>query len=364
MSSLWFLFFIPALIAIVWGLIILLRPRRSMTAQRLNAAAMLLGGVAIILYAQGFRPGEESLHWDDIAYFVIVLAVIPLYYLAVRHLTTLSGIRLRDYLIFVAPAVVVVLGAVSLYVFNYEHGYQFSRVFIAFYTIVILIWSYTEVRSYYRLLSEYYSTVENTSVEDVRMLTITALVIIPVAITIIAIAHYQKTVILTSVMIVLLSVILFVAGFFLYRIRYSAENLRRRLAEYDAMEKQIPPRPSMSAEGSYARCLQQLKQAIETDKVYLDPDVTLVSLAERIQTNRTYLSEVIHLTYGRSFSDYINHLRIEYAMQLMREKKQLGSPILVKEVAMASGYPISSSFYRAFERESGKTPSKWIKENL
>ena len=362
MSSLWFLFFIPAAIAAGWGLMILFKLGEALTAQKLWAGAFLAAGVAIVLYSLGFRPGAEAIHWDDISFYVIMMVVIPLYYLAVRHLTTLSGIRLRDYLIFLAPAIIVSLGAVSLYEFNYEHGYLFSRVFIGFYTVVVLVWSYDAGRKYYKLLSEYYSTVENASVDDVRMLTITGLTFIPIGTSIIAISHYQRTVVLAIVMIVVLSIFLFVAGLFLFRIRYSAESLRRRLAEYDAREKELESKPSLSAEGTYARFLQQLEQAIQEDKIYLDPDISLVTLAERIRTNRTYLSDAIHMTYGMSFSDYFNHLRIQHVTVLIREKKDAGEPILVKEIALQSGFNNASSFYRAFERETGMTPKQWIRK--
>ena len=361
MSAFWFLFFIPAALAAGWGLMILFKPGEAQASQKLLAGAFLAAGVAIVLYSLGFRPGAEPIHWDDISFYVIMMVVIPLYYLAVRHLTTLSGIRVRDYLIFLAPAIIVSFGVVSLYVFNYEHGYVFSRVFIGFYTVVVLVWSYDAGRKYYKLLCEYYSTVENASVDDVRMLTVTGLTFIPIGTTIIAISHYQRTVVLAIVMIVVLSIFLFVAGLFLFRIRYSAETLRRRLAEYDALEKASEPRSPLSAEGTYARFLQQLEQAIMEDKIFLDPDISLVALAERIRTNRTYLSDAIHLTYGMSFSDYFNHLRIQHATALMREKKQAGEPILVKEIALVSGFNTSSSFYRAFERETGMTPKKWIK---
>ncbi|MBQ1209722.1 MAG: AraC family transcriptional regulator, partial [Bacteroidales bacterium] len=43
---------------------------------------------------------------------------------------------------------------------------------------------------------------------------------------------------------------------------------------------------------------------------------------------------------------------------------QKGEDILVKDIALTSGYNISSSFYRAFERETGQTPTQWMKENL
>ena len=363
MSSFWFLFCIPAFIAIAWGLMILFKRGDSLVAQRLLGGALLSGGVAVIFFSQGLRPGEENVHWDDIAFYVIVMAVIPLYYLAIRRLTTLGGIQLRDFFIFAAPAVITVFGTVSLYVFNYEHGYLFSRVFIGFYSAAVLLWSYSAIRSYHRLLSEYCSTVENTSVRSLKLLTIGGIAVIPLALILIAVSRNPKMVILSAVIIVLLSALIFAAGYVIYGLRFTAANLQRRLAEYDELERRSIPTTPMSAEGAYERCLENLGEAID-GKVFLDPDLTLVSLAERINTNRTYLSNAIHLTYGKTFSDFVNHLRIQYALSQMQQMHERKEEILVKDLAELCGYSNNTSFYRAFVRETGLTPKKWMTDNL
>lgn len=362
MSTLWFLFCIPAFIAIAWGLMILFKRGESLVAQRLLAGALLAGGAALVFYSQGLRPGQEDVHWDDIAFYVIVMAVIPLYFLAIRRLTTLGGIQLRDFFIFAAPAVVTVFGTVSLYVFSYEHGYLFSRVFIGFYSASVLLWSYSAIRSYHRLLSEYCSTVENTSVRSLRLLTIGGIAFIPLALVLIAVSHNPKMQLLSAVMIVLLSALLFLAGYVIYGLRFTAANLQRRLAEYDELERKSVSAP-MSAEGAYERCLASLDEAIG-EKVFLDPDLTLVSLAEKIKTNRTYLSNAIHLTYGKTFSDFVNHLRIQYALSQMRQRHERKEEILAKDLAELCGYSNNTSFYRAFVRETGLTPKKWMTDFL
>ncbi|MBP5397634.1 MAG: helix-turn-helix domain-containing protein [Bacteroidales bacterium] len=359
---LWFLFFIPAFIAIAWGLMILFKRGESLIAQRLLAGALLTGGVVIVCYSQGLRPGQENVHWDDIAFYVVVMAVIPLYYLAIRRLTTLRGIQLRDFFIFAAPAVITVFGTVSLYVFDYEHGYLFSRVFIGFYSAAVLLWSYTAIRSYHRLLSEYCSTVENTSVRSLKQLTIAGIAVIPMALILIAASHNPKWVLLTALIIVLLSALIFAAGYVIYGLRFTAANLQRRLAEYDELERKSSPSP-MSAEGAYERCLESLSTAI-AGKVFLDPDLTLVMLAEKINTNRTYLSNAIHLTYGKTFSDFVNHLRIQYALSQMRTMHEKKEEILAKDLAELCGYSNNTSFYRAFVRETGLTPKKWMTDYL
>lgn len=91
---------------------------------------------------------------------------------------------------------------------------------------------------------------------------------------------------------------------------------------------------------------------------YTDPDVTIMSLAEQLKTNRTYLSEVIHSNYGMSFSNFVNDLRIKKAVNEMRVIP-LNSPLT--RVAIKCGYSSYTSFARNFEIFAHCTPSEWMK---
>ena len=96
-------------------------------------------------------------------------------------------------------------------------------------------------------------------------------------------------------------------------------------------------------------------KTIEQEKLYLDPDLKLSSLALKLNTNRTYISQYLNSELKTTFYDYINHLRIEHAKRMLQSDP--GAKMLV--IANSSGYANEQSFYRNFRKYTGMTPSEW-----
>ena len=104
-----------------------------------------------------------------------------------------------------------------------------------------------------------------------------------------------------------------------------------------------------------------LKSRLESaigEEFYTNPEVSIMSLADQLGTNREYLSEYIHLTYGLSFSNFVNDLRIKKAVAEMR-----GIPenMPLTRVAEHCGYKSYASFARDFVIFAHCTPSEWMK---
>lgn len=78
-----------------------------------------------------------------------------------------------------------------------------------------------------------------------------------------------------------------------------------------------------------------LIRKVISDELYLDPTISLVSLAERLGTNRTYLSASIHACRKQNFSDFINSLRISRFIEIASSE---GSLTNIKDAATRSGY--------------------------
>jgi YesN/AraC family two-component response regulator len=58
---------------------------------------------------------------------------------------------------------------------------------------------------------------------------------------------------------------------------------------------------------------KQFEKYIKKEKPYLEPNLKITDLGEKLGINRTYISAFINTEYGTNFSTYINHLRlIEY----------------------------------------------------
>ncbi|MCP4274362.1 MAG: helix-turn-helix transcriptional regulator [Gammaproteobacteria bacterium] len=107
------------------------------------------------------------------------------------------------------------------------------------------------------------------------------------------------------------------------------------------------------------RILKRLNQAMETEKPYLNSNLTLPGLAKSISTSPNYLSQVINEQMQMNFFDYINTYRIETAKLLMTDPPDHISTIL--DVAMESAFNSKSAFYSAFKKQMNITPSQYKK---
>lgn len=103
--------------------------------------------------------------------------------------------------------------------------------------------------------------------------------------------------------------------------------------------------------------LKSLMHLMETEKPYLDDALTLQKLAEKINIPEKQLSVLINQSAGKHFFDFINEFRINYAKTLLKEQPQL----TVLEVLYEAGFNSKSSFYTAFKKETGITPTDYRK---
>jgi AraC-like DNA-binding protein len=99
---------------------------------------------------------------------------------------------------------------------------------------------------------------------------------------------------------------------------------------------------------------EQLNKVMQEDVLYRNPHLTITEVANAIGTNRTYLSAYLNNVLHTSFYDYINNYRIENV-----SKKLLAEPIpnkTIEEIAELSGFNSTSTFRRAFIKNTGMTP--------
>ncbi len=107
--------------------------------------------------------------------------------------------------------------------------------------------------------------------------------------------------------------------------------------------------------------LLKLEKFEASDK-YLRNDINLTWLANNLNTNTKYLSEIIKIYRNKTFSNYINGLRIDYIIHKLffdpvyREYK-------INYLAEVCGYSSRQVFVICFKKETGFTPSFFI-ENL
>ncbi|WP_161936905.1 helix-turn-helix domain-containing protein [Pseudoalteromonas sp. H105] len=122
--------------------------------------------------------------------------------------------------------------------------------------------------------------------------------------------------------------------------------------------------PSNVQKKKYARSgvndndLERLGLKIETcitlNKLHLDPDLTLRKLSIETGISETLISQVLNTFFCLGFYDFINKLRIDYAIELM---KKSDDTLLI--IAMDSGFNSRSTFNLAFKKHKSETPSQF-----
>ena len=103
----------------------------------------------------------------------------------------------------------------------------------------------------------------------------------------------------------------------------------------------------------------ELAQHMATEKSYLNSKLTLAQLAEQLGISSNYLSQVINEQFEKNFFDYINSLRVEEAKRLLTDSDHKDTNILT--IALDAGFNSKSSFYTAFNKHVGVTPSQYRK---
>lgn len=95
-----------------------------------------------------------------------------------------------------------------------------------------------------------------------------------------------------------------------------------------------------------------LREWVEIEKPYLNPEFRLLDLREILPLNRTYLSQIINAEYGCNFYQFVTNYRIEEAKRLMRANPEMK----LQDIAEQSGFSSPVVFSRIFARETGVSP--------
>lgn len=97
---------------------------------------------------------------------------------------------------------------------------------------------------------------------------------------------------------------------------------------------------------------------LRTSLDFKKPRYSLGDLSQAMQLQQREISQAINLGGGLSFCDYINRLRIDAFKQALATSSK---PINLLELAFESGFNSKSTFNAVFRKETGVTPSNYLK---
>jgi len=100
--------------------------------------------------------------------------------------------------------------------------------------------------------------------------------------------------------------------------------------------------------------LLRITQLMETQHLYLNPELKITDMAEALGVHRNAVSACIN-AQGSTFNQWVNDYRLQHAKQVLCK----ASDKKISVVALESGFANERSFFRVFKDATGMTPKEW-----
>jgi len=104
---------------------------------------------------------------------------------------------------------------------------------------------------------------------------------------------------------------------------------------------------------------KRLNFFMQEEHLYVQSDLTLKGLAEKLNTTPNDLSWLLNQVYQQSFYDFINKHRIDAFLLKIEHKEHIHHTLL--GLALDVGFNSKSTFNKAFKTITGLTPTAYIK---
>lgn len=138
--------------------------------------------------------------------------------------------------------------------------------------------------------------------------------------------------------------------FFLSVARYELKE--RLLAPKAVLESQESCEDNSANDGLWMKIML----CLEENERWRDPNLSLSSMSELLDSNRTYVGEAFKRNTGMTFVGYITKRRIDYVKDKLKEDLNVD----IQELFNYVGYRQRSTAWRNFQKITGVTPNEYI----
>ena len=353
---------------------------------------------ATLLYlghAAYFNHCKTGITIYDTMYVTCNLAVFPLYYEYVRALTKTSRSFPQLHHLWLLPPLLggITVGAlyllmndsqIEMFVDSYLYGnhtvwnsglvtcqsvvHNILKIWFALQIIPLLGIELRLIRRYNRQLDLFYSDTEQRSLDSVavllRLLVLTS--IISLGFSIVGRSRFLESSWELMVPSLLFSALLFAIGYLGTHRTFTIDDIPSvEVSEENDMTEDATFIAETSTEQNnkndvkFEELALRITSLMKENKVYLQPDLNLMDLAQMLNTNQKYVYIAFSKVLETKFSEYVNRQRIDHASHILKDNPNLK----LKEVALMSGYTSSATFYRNFKQFLGCSPKEFLEKS-
>ena len=101
----------------------------------------------------------------------------------------------------------------------------------------------------------------------------------------------------------------------------------------------------------------KLKRYFQDDEPYLDSDLSVYTVSEKLNLSRHSLTEVLNSGTGKNFYQFVNEYRVNEVKRKLADPKYRRYSI--DAIGFECGFKSKSTFYEVFKKYTGLTPSQY-----
>lgn len=105
------------------------------------------------------------------------------------------------------------------------------------------------------------------------------------------------------------------------------------------------------------KIFKELNRIVVQDRLYLSPELSREDLAQIVHLNNARFARMIKECTGTNFNGYINELRINYAIKLLK----MHPNYTIRAIADEAGFNSTPILYNLFKKKTGMTPYEFKK---
>jgi len=400
------LFLIPGLAMIVSVIILNVLDKCSSRIKRSMSFLLIVVAVSMLSYAQLYNQQLASRYsWGfDFMYSLITPFCAPFYYLFINCLTDIKRRPAMNVAMFL-PSIIygaLLISAQTLVNSDERHAYicneilghniqmeasvayswlvlvakKIFNVFMPAQGILVMIYGEFRLNIYTRILHEYstsYASGKSIKMRGIHILTI-LVVMTGLIISSIPVSESGNHILLVLLTVTAQVIMVSMIVSYVMKLEYSAEEMNMITNGPSISDQPVvrvhptvndlyatPVKVANKEEKVPSTLMERIDHVMLKDNLFLQPDLSLITLCEKVGTNRTYVSKAIKDAKGCNFPDYVNRLRIDYAIELMKATPK--KDIVIQNIAMQCGFGSIQTFYRYFKLFFNETPTKWIYNN-
>lgn len=347
----------PIVFSLFWAIML--------SSNRKNRSKSFLGYFMVMMFFLYlshmfyYVPLPDIYHYFDIPYQALNLIIFPTFYIYILLLTVDESFSFKSHgRYFIFPGIFVFQYSIGVILMSKsEHikylydmlsvddmtnkVYMFQRFTYvscrALFVVQGLFYSYRIVKQLYihkEQIKQYYSGDESKRINYFLSLTIVIFLAIGGGVTL-AILGKEHFLIEWTYLIgpsILFSSVIIVLGFMGYR---QESFFIRKITVDEKYNHDYRFSSSVDWENvMYIK--QQLKILFDEDEIYLDSNLTIWDLADKIKCNHDSVSYVFNNVFCETFSDYVSRYRVEYAKNLVKSGLVFSKDLIAKKSGFKS----------------------------